>query len=144
MIPVWNWHNEVSITSFLELAISTAWFHGHSFYDKEEGFIFVFLGKVMTGSGNAVVLFSVCFSFRFTGEMIIGASCCCGTPSLWKTYTWLRQKCNRQKHFLQATLKNTRLQAGGFKTLMRACEAQEGRRLRLRGLNKEHSLGHFY
>lgn len=40
----------------------------------------------MTGSGNAVVPFSVCFSFRFTGETIIGASCYCGTPSLWKTY----------------------------------------------------------
>lgn len=59
-------------------------------------------------------------------------------------HTWPRQKCNRPKSFLQATLKNTPLQAGGFKTPMRACEAQEGRRLRLRGLNKEHSLGHFY
>lgn len=52
MIPGWNEHSEVSITSFLELTTTTVWFHGHIFYDDEEDFIFVLLGKVVTGSKN--------------------------------------------------------------------------------------------
>lgn len=51
-------------------------FMGIFFYDKKEGFIFVLLGKVMTGSKSPVALSSVCFSFMFIGETIINTFSC--------------------------------------------------------------------
>lgn len=63
---------------------------GIFFYDKKEGFIFVLLGKVMTGSKNPVALSSVHFSFMFMGEIIINAFYC-SKYLLSAKHTWPRQ-----------------------------------------------------